>query len=72
MEGYVVFDYWDRYAEAERDLLDWYRQGLLKATEDESQGLESMPTALASLFTGGNTGVKICRVAPDPADLPGR
>lgn len=71
MEGYVLFDYWDRYAEAEDRLLDWYRQGLLKATEDESQGLESMPAALASLFTGGNTGVKICRVAPDPEELPG-
>jgi len=29
-----------------------------------------MPHSLASLFSGGNTGVKICRVAPDPAGLP--
>jgi len=34
MEGFVVFDYWDRYEEAEKDLLGWYREGLLKNTED--------------------------------------
>ncbi len=70
MEGFVVFDYWNRYQEAERDLLAWFRQGLLKNCEDVAEGLENMPLALASLFTGGNTGVKICRVAPDPAGLP--
>jgi NADPH-dependent curcumin reductase len=69
MEGFVVFDYWNRYQEAERDLLGWFRQGLLKTTDDIDVGLEKMPMALASLFTGGNTGVKICRVAPDPENL---
>jgi len=66
MEGFVVFDYWDRYEDAEKDLLGWYREGLLKKTEDIDEGLEKMPESLASLFTGGNTGVKICRVSPDP------
>jgi NADPH-dependent curcumin reductase CurA len=71
MEGFVVFDHWDRYAEAEQELLDWYRRGLLKNTEDIDAGLERMPESLASLFTGGNTGIKICRVSPDPTTLPG-
>ncbi|MEO7386489.1 MAG: NADP-dependent oxidoreductase [Gammaproteobacteria bacterium] len=66
MQGFVVFDYWDRYQEAARDLLAWFRQGLLKNCEDVDSGLEKMPLALASLFAGSNTGVKICRVAPDP------
>ncbi len=70
MEGFVVFDYWDRYAEAEQDLLNWHNEGLLKNTEDEDEGLENMPAALASLFTGGNIGVKILRVSPDPDVLP--
>lgn len=70
MEGFVVFDYWERFGEAEQDLLRWYRQGLLKNPEDVDMGLEKMPDSLASLFTGGNTGVKICRVAPDPDSLP--
>lgn len=71
MEGFIVFDYWDRYDEAEKDLLGWFREGLLKNTEDVDDGLEMMPESLASLFTGGNTGIKICRVSPDPEVLPG-
>jgi hypothetical protein len=70
MEGFVVFDYWDRYAEAERDLAAWHAQGLLRNCEDIDEGLEKMPASLASLFSGGNRGIKICRVAPDPSDLP--
>lgn len=70
MEGFVVFDYWERFGEAEQDLLGWYRQGLLKNPEDVDEGLEHMPASLASLFSGANTGVKICRVAPDPGNLP--
>jgi len=66
IEGFIVFDYWDRYEEAKQDLLSWFREGLLKNTEDEDDGLEKMPESLASLFRGGNTGVKICRVSPDP------
>jgi hypothetical protein len=67
MEGFVNFDYWgDEYTQVEKTLTDWYRQGLLVNTEDEVDGLENMPDALGSLFTGGNMGIKMCRVAPDP------
>jgi NADPH-dependent curcumin reductase CurA len=71
MEGFVSFDYWDRYAEAEQALAGWYRNGQLVNSEDVDEGLEKMPDSVASLFTGGNRGVKICRVAPDPERLPG-
>lgn len=66
MQGFVVFDYWDRFAEAEADLQNWFRSGLLVNCEDVTEGLDRMPEALASLFTGENRGIKICRVAPDP------
>jgi NADPH-dependent curcumin reductase CurA len=66
MQGFVYFDYWDRYAEAESELSAWYEQGLLVNCESVDEGLEQMPVSLASLFTGGNRGIKICRVAPDP------
>lgn len=71
IEGFVVFDYWDRYEEAETELLNWYREGLLKNAEDVDDGLEKMPDSLGDLFRGGNTGVKICRVSPDPDGLMG-
>jgi hypothetical protein len=70
MEGYVVFDYWERWNEAEDRLRAWYQAGELKNCEDVTEGLENMPAALASLFSGGNRGIKICRVAPDPETLP--
>ncbi len=70
MQGFVVFDYWERWPEAEQALLDWYRRGELVNCEDVDEGLEKMPESLASLFTGANVGIKICRVAPDPLDLP--
>jgi hypothetical protein len=66
MRGYVWFDYWERYAEAEDRLAGWYREGLLVNSEEISVGLETMPDCLAALFTGANRGIRICRVAPDP------
>ncbi len=66
MRGYVWFDYWDRYAEAEARLSRWYHEGKLRNSEDVVEGLEHMPACLASLFEGSNRGIRICRVAPEP------
>ena len=65
MSGFVVFDHWERFDEAEAELATWYRNGELVNTEDVETGLEHMPAALDSLFAGRNRGIKICRVAPD-------
>jgi NADPH-dependent curcumin reductase CurA len=70
MEGFVVFDHWRRFPQAEAELTDWYAQGLLRPCEDVVDGLEQMPAALASLFTGANRGIRLCRVAGDPSSLP--
>jgi len=66
MEGFFVFDYQGRFHEAEAQLLDWYQAGRLTDTSDLLFGLENMPLALQSLFSGGNCGVRICQVSPDP------
>jgi len=66
MQGFVFFDYWDRYDEAEQFLKKWHAQGELHDCEDLDEGLENMPESLASLFTGSNRGCKVCRIAPDP------
>ena len=63
MQGFVYFDYWDRYAEAEQQLSQWYDAGQLVNTEHLSDGLELMPTALRQLFTGENRGIAICKVS---------
>ena len=66
MAGFFVFDFVDRFSEAEAEMSVWYERGLLIPTEDVDEGLEAMPDSLASLFTGANKGIKLCRVAPDP------
>jgi NADPH-dependent curcumin reductase CurA len=66
IEGFVVFDYWKRYPQAQRVLKRWYRQGVLKDCDHVLEGLEQMPLALQGLFTGANRGIMNCRVAPDP------
>jgi NADPH-dependent curcumin reductase len=66
MRGYVWFDYWERYAEAEAQLTRWLDAGQLRNCEDVTEGLERMPDCLAGLFSGANRGISICRVAPDP------
>ena len=66
MAGFFVFDFVERFAEAEAEMSVWHKSGLLIPTEDVDDGFEHMPLSLASLFTGANKGIKLCRVAPDP------
>jgi NADPH-dependent curcumin reductase CurA len=65
MEGFLVFDYFDRYEEASGALLGWIAEGRLQAREQIVDGLDAAPSALNMLFTGGNTGKLLVRVAPE-------
>ena len=62
MEGFVVFDYADRYAEAAMEMAGWMAEGRLKAREDIVEGLESFPDALTKLFEGANIGKLVLKV----------
>ncbi len=66
MEGFVVWDNVRRYPEFYARLRDWYDAGTLRAVEEVSDGIETAPDSLRSLFTGGNTGIRLIRVSPDP------
>jgi NADPH-dependent curcumin reductase CurA len=63
MEGFIVTDFYDRRADAERDLAAWVAEGAIKAAEDVVDGLEKAPAALAELFQGRNRGKLLVRVA---------
>ncbi|MEM1246560.1 MAG: NADP-dependent oxidoreductase [Acidobacteriota bacterium] len=63
MEGFLVFDYVDRYEEARRQLADWIEAGKLNVLEDRFDGLESAPRALVDLLAGGNLGKRSVHVA---------
>ena len=56
MEGFLVFDYHDRYPEARAYLAHHLRAGTLRQRLHVVEGLGKAPEALAMLFHGGNTG----------------
>jgi NADPH-dependent curcumin reductase len=62
MTGYVVFHYASRYAEAARQLGEWYAAGKLVSREDVVRGLDRFPDALLKLFEGTNDGKLVLAV----------
>ncbi|MFN6933568.1 MAG: NADP-dependent oxidoreductase [Tsuneonella sp.] len=65
MQGFFVYEYRHRFAEAEARMADWIREGRLKWREDVLDGFTRMPEALCRLFEGRNLGKQVVRVA-DP------
>lgn len=63
MEGMVVFDYADRYAEAGREMAGWMAAGKLKSREHIVPGLKTFPETLLMLFKGENFGKLMLKVA---------
>ncbi len=62
MEGFIIIDYFDRFAEGQADIARWVAEGRIKSVEHVVEGLEQAPDALNLLFTGGNTGKVIVAV----------
>ncbi len=63
MEGFVVFDYADRYQEAATKIAGWLDEGKLVAREDVVEGgVAAFPDVLLRLFAGENTGKLVLQV----------
>jgi len=62
MEGFIVLDYADRFAEAQAKLFEWGVGGRIHTAEHIVEGLEHAPDALNVLFTGASLGKVIVRV----------
>ncbi len=63
MEGFLVFDYADRYDKARAQLKGWVEGGQLKPLQDEFHDLAEAPRAFMDMLAGGNVGTRIIRVA---------
>jgi len=63
MEGFLVLDYVARFPEAIAAMRKWAAEGKLQNRVDVVEGLEHAPAAFQRLFTGGNTGKLLVRVA---------
>jgi NADPH-dependent curcumin reductase CurA len=63
MEGFIVFDLFNRRDEALERLSGWVDRGDLVVLEDVFEGLDSAPHALVDLLAGGNVGKRMVRVS---------
>ena len=67
IEGFLVFDYADRYPEGLAALAGWIADGRLSYREDIAEGLEHAPAAFRGMLEGRNFGKQLVRVGPEPA-----
>jgi hypothetical protein len=69
IEGFLVFDYADRFPEALADLSKWISEGRITRKYHVVEGLEEAPESLPLLFSGGNTGKLVVHVSGSDAKL---
>jgi NADPH-dependent curcumin reductase CurA len=62
MEGFIAWDYWDRWAEITAVLRTWVAEGRLRHRSHVFEGLDSAVEAVNALFTGANIGKVVVRV----------
>ncbi|MEV7026763.1 NADP-dependent oxidoreductase, partial [Kitasatospora sp. NPDC093558] len=63
MEGFVVFDYARRYAEAAAEVAGWIGEGRIKVKEHVVEGgVDDFPQTFRMLFSGENTGKLVLRL----------
>ena len=63
MEGFLVFNFADRYEEARARLAGWVKDGAIKYREDVIEGFENAPQAFIGLMHGANFGKLLIKVA---------
>ena len=67
LQGFIIIDYLDRFAEGAAAMGQWLMEGKLKFETDMVEGLENAPTALGRLFEGANLGKLVLKVSEPPA-----
>ncbi|RMF91644.1 MAG: NADP-dependent oxidoreductase [Nitrospinota bacterium] len=65
MEGFLVFQFANRYQEGIQRIARWIREGKIKYKEDVVEGLENAPRAFIGLFEGKNFGKLLVKVADE-------
>ncbi len=63
IQGFLVFDYFDRFPEAMKDLTEWVVSGKIKYRENIVDGIENAPNAFIGLFHGENTGKQLVKIS---------
>jgi hypothetical protein len=63
VEGFLVFQFADRYKEGLNQLAKWVEEERLRFRETVVEGFENMPTAFLGMLRGDNTGKQVVHVA---------
>jgi NADPH-dependent curcumin reductase CurA len=66
IQGFIVSDQWQRWAEYRAMAAPLLRMGRLKYREDIVAGLDNAPAAFIGLLQGRNFGKLLIRLTPDP------
>ena len=61
-EGFLVFQFADRYEEGIRQMAVWIKEGKLKYRESIIEGFENTPRAFIGMLQGENTGKQLIKV----------
>lgn len=65
IQGFLVSDYEDRYAEGVQRLARWVNSGDLQYEETVNEGIENAPEAFLGLFEGVNIGKQLVKVGEE-------
>jgi NADPH:quinone reductase len=63
VQGFLVFQFAERYPEGLRQLSQWLREGKLKYRETVAEGIENAPEAFLSMLRGGNIGKQLVKIS---------
>ena len=63
VQGFIVFDHWQRLPAFYQDMSTWVREGKVKYREQVLEGLEQAPRGLIGLLRGENFGKLVVRVS---------
>jgi len=63
IEGFLVLDYASQYNAARAEIIEWLKDNSLRRQFHIIEGIENCPNALPMLYTGGNTGKLVVKVA---------
>ena len=63
VEGFLVFQFADKYAEGIHQMARWLKEGKLKYTEEIAEGIENAPQAFIGMLKGQNTGKQLVKLS---------
>jgi NADPH:quinone reductase len=69
VEGFLVFQFFDKFGPAAAEMAGWIKEGKLKYREDIVEGFENMPKAFIGMLEGDNTGKRLVKVSEPTARL---